>query len=219
MFGSTKVVLVLSIQSFSDFSGFVVSFMWLFPQAARKSIPPIAQWDTATVWAIWHFGSKEEFAATSSQQGFSSELSSPLFFCASEKNLWILALTMAVAPKPVETLFVCLGQRCSGWVCVCACCGTVAVGGNSMSSNQLSWMTTADLSEQNRLGKHQSSFFWVKSIIFALIWGPFSNTPNCHVTAVMLVLYPVIFHCILLHPSDAQSFRCSTPNFSKKHYC
>ena len=35
----------------------------------------------------------------------------------------------------------------------------------------------------------------------------------------MLVLYPMIFHCILLHPSDAQSFRCSTPNFSKKHYC
>ena len=35
----------------------------------------------------------------------------------------------------------------------------------------------------------------------------------------MLVLYPIIFHCILLHPSDAQSFRCSTPNFSKKHYC
>lgn len=178
MFGSTKVVLVLSIQSFS---GFVVSFMWLFPQAARKSIPPIAQWDTATVCAIWHFGSKEEFATTSSQQGFSSEFSSPLFFCASEKqNLWILALTMAVAPKPVETLFVCLSQRCSGCVCVCACCGTVAVGGNSTSSNQLSWMTTADLSEQNRLGKHQNSFFWVKSVksFLPLFEGHFQTHPT-----------------------------------------
>ena len=55
-------------------------------------------------------------------------------------------------------------------VCVCACCGTVAVGGNSTSSNQLSWMTTADLSEQNRLGKHQILFLGkIRKIIFAFI--------------------------------------------------
>ena len=82
----------------------------------RKSTPPIAWWYTAKVWAIWRFGSKEEFSTTSSQQGFLSEFSSPLFFCVFEKqNLWILALAMAAALKPVDTLFVCLSQRRRGW--------------------------------------------------------------------------------------------------------
>ena len=146
---------------------------------------------------------------------------SALFLCFRETELVDLSPHNGRRPLNQWRPSSCALVSGAAGVCVCACCGTVAVGGNSTSSNQLSWMTTADLSEQNRLGKHQNSFFWgkIRKIIFAFIWGPFSNTPNCHVTAVMLVLYPMIFHCILLHPSDAQSFRCSTPNFSKKHYC